>query len=98
MEAEKYGRIVDIPFPNVNADATEKDVQELSKSTFKTVMSYHPKAVLCQGEFTLAFQLINMLLENEIVVLAACSERIVKEDGARKESYFTFTKFRNYTK
>ena len=53
-------------------------------------MSYHPKAVLCQGEFTLAFQLINMLLENEIVVLAACSERIVKEDGARKESYFTF--------
>lgn len=61
-------------------------------------MGYSPEAVLCQGEFTLAFQIINTLLEQDVTVVAACSERVVKENGNRKESYFYFKKFRKFSK
>ena len=70
----------------------------LCDATVKKVMGYSPEAVLCQGEFTLAFQIINTLLEQDVTVVAACSERVVKENGNRKESYFYFKKFRKFSK
>ena len=97
-EAHNYGAIVDIPFPNVPAEATEDDIRRLCDATVKKVMGYSPEAVLCQGEFTLAFQIINTLLEQDVTVVAACSERVVKENGNRKESYFYFKKFRKFSK
>lgn len=59
-------------------------------------MKYNPYVVLCQGEFTLAFQIINTLLDKGVVVVAACSERKAIVNGNRKESYFNFTKFRKF--
>ena len=83
-EAEKYGKVLDIPFPNVKAEATEEEIKAMSEEMADRVMNYDPSAVLCQGEFTLAFQIINRLLEKEIPVVAACSERVVVEKGNRK--------------
>lgn len=96
--AKKYGKIIDFPFPNVQASATEEYIQNLCNTTVDAVMKLSPCVVLCQGEFTLAFQIINRLLELGIVVVAACSERVVVEEGNRKESYFNFTKFRRFEK
>ncbi len=96
--AEQYGKIVDIPFPNVPATATEEEIRLLCESTVQRVLEYQPSAVMCQGEFTLAFQLINRLLDEKIIVVAACSERKVKETGNKKESYFLFSKFRRFDK
>ena len=76
----------------------EDDIRRLCDATVKKVMGYSPEAVLCQGEFTLAFQIINTLLEQDVTVVAACSERVVKENGNRKESYFYFKKFRKFSK
>ena len=98
VEAQTYGKIVDIPFPNVDAYATETQVEDSGRQIVEKVLEYSPAAVLCQGEFTLAFQVINMLLDQDITVVAACSERIVKEVGNKKESYFNFKKFRKYTR
>ena len=56
-EAHKYGAIVDIPFPNVPAEATEDDIRRLCDATVKKVMGYSPEAVLCQGNLRWHFKL-----------------------------------------
>ena len=61
----------------------------------------NPAAVLCQGEYNYTYLMINYLKQNNIVVLAATSERIVNEiikaDGStQKISSFQFVKFRQY--
>ncbi len=96
LAAEKYGKVIDILFPNVPADAGTDDIRELCDIMVDKVMSYHPVIVLCQGEFTLAFKIINRLMDNNVMVVAACSERIAVVNGNKKESYFNFTQFRAY--
>ena len=96
LAAEKYGKVIDVPFPNVPADAGADDISTLCNIIVDKVISYHPAIVLCQGEFTLAFRIINRLMDNNITVVAACSERIAIVNGNKKESYFNFTQFRAY--
>lgn len=62
----------------------------------KQILALYPRAVLCQGEFCLAYQVITKLRKKGIKVLAACSERIVREAGQRKEVQFVFRQFREY--
>lgn len=95
-EAEKYGKIIDIPFPTVDSSGDEKYIRELCNVTFDKIMEYKPEAVLCQGEFTLVYQLVRRLKECNITVLAACSQRNVIEHGNKKEVIFEFTQFRKY--
>ena len=99
--AEKYGEIVDVPFPNVPATATENDIIRLSREMFEKIMSYNPNAVLCQGEFTLTYRIIQLLKEQGITAVSACSERKSieekKEDGTvHKSAVFKFIQFREY--
>ena len=99
--AEKYGRIQDLPFPVVSADASEEDIQELADVYLKKIREYSPSAVMCQGEFTLSFAIVKELLKAGIMCVSACSERVVQEriaaDGrAVKKSVFRFVKFREY--
>lgn len=94
--AEVFGEIVDIPFPNVNPNDTELKIEELGKEYFYKIMAYSPNAVLCQGEFTLAFNVVQRLKEHNIKVVAACSKRMVVEKDGIKTSIFEFTKFRDY--
>lgn len=100
-EAEKYGTIADLPFPAVSADASENGIQELAGRYLEKIMEYHPSAVMCQGEFTLTFAIVQGLLKAGIVCVSACSERVTEEsvtaDGrAVKKSVFRFVKFREY--
>ena len=70
-------------------------VNELACDTFELIIKVSPAAVLCQGESVYVFHLVTMLKTAGIMVLAACSERMVKEkrreDGAvEKVSEFVF--------
>ncbi len=94
--AEEYGTIIDIPFPDVPATASEEEIRQLGDNTVKIVMEQDPYVVLCQGEFTLAFRIINALMDKGVMVVAACSERDAVVSGNKKESYFDFTKFRRF--
>ena len=99
--ALKYGEIVDIPFPAVAAMADETEVRDLAEEYVSKIMEKEPCAVLCQGEFCLAYHVINMLKERGVTVLAACSERNVIERGAqgkeiKKEVIYLFRQFRKY--
>lgn len=94
--AERYGTITDIPFPDVDASGDEAYIARLAEEYLGKILALHPAAVLCQGEFTLAYQVITRLKEKGITVLAACSTRNVKTEGNRKEAIFVFERFREY--
>lgn len=94
--AEKYGAIVDIPFPAVDAKGDEEYIIRMSDDYVKKIEMLKPKAVLCQGEFSLAYQIISKLKARNILTLAACSERCVTIDGKDKKVTFVFERFRKY--
>lgn len=100
-EAEKWGAIVDYPFPKVEANATEEEIAILTEEVVCNILRLKPAAVMCQGEFTLAYAVISKLKELGIEVLAACSSRqsveTYSENGnSTKNSVFKFVKFRKY--
>ncbi|SUP43080.1 hypothetical protein [Veillonella criceti] len=99
-EAEKVGAIKDILFPNINPQATLDEVKQLVSIYCAEIRKLEPSVVLCQGEFTYTFHMVNSLKALEIPVVAACSERCVKErmdsKGVHKDIYYEFEQFREY--
>lgn len=101
QEAEKWGEIVDFPFPNVDPKADEKAIQELAAKTAEQLLEIKPDAVMCQGEFSLTFSLVKILRENGIPVFSACSYRSAVEEHlpngrVEKKAVFEFVRFRRY--
>lgn len=101
MAAEQYGRIVDMPFPAVDANWTTEQVNAEAERFAAQIAEKQPQAVLCQGEMTLTYAMVRKLQAKGILVLAACSERKtheeVREDGTlQRVSIFQFVQFRAY--
>ena len=99
--AKKYGEIIDLSFPNISADWNEEKISQFVEINAKKIIEMNPAAVLCQGEYNYTYAMINYLKQNNIVVLAAASERVVDEkvqlDGTtQKISSFKFVQFRQY--
>lgn len=95
-DAKRYGEVIDVPFPHIAASSTKKDIIEISERCMDAIVRFSPEAVVCQGEFCLAYRVTKLLQERGIKVLAACSDRIVKEEGDKKQSIFQFEQFREY--
>ena len=100
VAAETYGKIIDMQFPAIEAEADEESIQKLAIETVNKVLDMKPTAVLCQGEFTLVYAVVNLLKEHDIPVMAACSKRETIEehtpDGTVKKALFKFVRFREY--
>lgn len=101
QEAEKYGTIVDIPFPEVDPVCTTEQVQALAEQICEKIDPYNAAAVMCQGEFTLTYAIVSRLKKKGVIALAACSRRkteeTVKEDGSiQKKVIFDFEGFREF--
>ena len=101
VTAGEYGNIVDLEFPVIDLSMDTAAVNELARDTSEFIKKVSPVAVLCQWESVYVFHLVTMLKAAGIKVLAACSERKVKEsrreDGAvEKVSEFVFAGFREY--
>lgn len=100
-EAQKWGEIKEYPFPQVNAYATEEEIEQQAQEIVEELMELKPDAVMCQGEFTLTYAIVTKLKKLNIEVLSACSDRITEEhtleDGTtEKKARFEFIKFRRY--
>lgn len=100
-EASKWGTIVDYPFPYVDAQAGERDIEILAQKTVEALAKMKPDAVMCQGEFTLTYAIVSKLKEMNIEAVSACSERKTTEykletGEAEKVSQFDFVRFRRY--
>lgn len=101
LAAESYGKIIDMPFPEVPPNFSSEDVQKMAFDNLQKILEIAPVAVLCQGEFSYTVAMVELLKKNKIPVLAATSERIVSEiveaDGSTKKvSIFQFVRFREY--
>lgn len=95
------GEIYDYSFPNVPSEADEQQIRNTAEQVVGDIMKLQPDAVMCQGEFTLTFQIVTELKRMGVRVVSACSERVVEErkleDGTiEKISRFRFVKFREY--
>lgn len=101
----KYGVVRDLSFPRVNPHSDEKDIARLAKELFNQVQrllskpsgKHNEDAVHIQGEFTLVFALVSLLLKHGIKCIASTTERkvAVQADGT-KISRFSFVRFREY--
>lgn len=94
--ARAFGEIQDIPFPNVPPTLTAEEIARLGTDCTEQILDRQPAAVLCQGEFSLAHDVICRLKQHGIKVLAACSERNTIMIGNEKRSSFSFVQFREY--
>lgn len=96
--AERYGSIVDIPFPSVTPESTTAEVQQLVEQYGNSIVEKNPTVVMVQGEFTYTYRLVEFLKERQIRVVAATSDRIVNtlDDGKTKQVTFNFVQFRDF--
>ena len=98
--ARQFGLIEDLPFPNVDPTLKTVEIREMAYDYYGKILRMQPDYVLCQGEFCLAFNVVNLLREHGIRVGAACSVRKtidLYEDGVSKRvSVFEFEQFRDY--
>ena len=95
------GEIIDYKFPIINAETSEDEIAKMADVIVARINEMHPDVVMCQGEFTLTYAVVNELKRQGIKVVAACSERLTTEsqfeDGStRKKTIFRFVRFREY--
>lgn len=99
-KAKEYGEVIDIPFPQVNPLATHAEIDLLANEFINKIVEKNPSIVMVQGEMTLCFRVIQLLKEQGIKVVCACSTRNTKEiiqDGKTiKTAIFEFVQFREY--
>ena len=101
QEAQKYGEIIDIPFPHIDADISEHEVEKLAAEYCEKIVALNPAVVMVQGEFTFTYSVVRKLSAVGITCVASCSNRIAKEtkkdDGTiLRESVYEFKRFRPY--
>lgn len=105
--ARVYGDTVDMPFFVVPTRATEEEIAGMAGEAVREIenriaSASDPRdAVMVQGEFTLTYAVVTLLLNHHIRVISACSERWVRDTVDRegnpvKQAYFRFERFREY--
>lgn len=98
--ANKYGTIVDIPFPAIPDEASHEDIQSLAALHLKSIDQIAQGAsctIHIMGEMTFTYAMVNLLKSHGYPCVASTSKRIVEElpDGS-KNVKFEFCQFREY--
>ena len=99
--AQVYGEVTDLVFPAIDPSVNEAALDSLATVYVRHIRSLGPDAVLCQGESTFVYRVVQRLEASGIPVFAACSRRKSQEttysDGSTlKRSIFMFAGFRRY--
>lgn len=97
---DKYGSVIDVPFPNVLPTASCKEIEQQAKDLFgRLIAEYGSSSPVfhVMGEMTLTFHLVTLLKAEGYTCVASTSERKVSytEDGV-KNVVFKFVCFREY--
>jgi len=100
-EAQKYGEVRDMAFPNIDPNFTEEEINNLVNEYYTEIIKYNNPVIMVQGEFIFTFRLVTKLKEAGVKVVASCSQRKViervNESGATiRESEFSFVCFKEY--
>lgn len=90
-----------LAFPAIDPATNEAVLDSLAAVYADRILHLNPDAVLCQGECTFVYRVVQRLEAAGIPTLAACSRRKSQEttypDGSTlKRSIFAFAGFRRY--
>lgn len=98
--ASIYGEIVDVPFPQIEPEATEEDIVNLSMeymARIDAISNAQPVAVHLMGEMTFTYSMVRLLKSKGITCLASTTRREVEDlDDGKRITTFRFVKFRQY--
>ena len=98
--AQCYGDIVDIEFPSINENATEKDINRKADEYLDTILKKGDAdelTVHIMGEQTFCYALISKLQKEGIRCIASCTKRDAFVNEERQSvSTFHFSTFREY--
>lgn len=99
--AQVYGKVIDLAFPAIDPAADEAALDSLAAVYADHILHLNPDAVLCQGECTFVYRVVQRLEAAGIPTLAACSrcksqETTYPDGSTLKRSIFVFAGFRRY--
>ena len=99
--AQVYGKVIDLAFPAIDPAADETALDSLAAVYAAHILHLNPDAVLCQGECTFAYRMVQRLETAGVPVLATCScrqgqETVCPDGSTLKHSVFVFAGFRRY--
>lgn len=98
--SQAYGEAIDLPFPQVNPNMSEKELQALSSKYVEMILAMadgNQVTVHIMGEMTFTFLVVTRLKELGIQCVSSTTERntFMTDDG-KKVSEFKFVRFREY--
>lgn len=101
--ANRYGQIVDLPFPSVDPQATTGEIEKLAESFANKIFELFSSnsksecAIHIMGELTFCFILVTKLQKAGIICLASTTQRqTIDHPNGSKISVFKFVQFREY--
>lgn len=100
-DAQIYGNIVDIPFPNIPPQMDTEEMKlivddYIRKIEVLTIGKTEGMLIHVMGESVFSFMLVVFLLRKNYKVVASTTERIVSYEGDVKRTEFKFVRFREY--
>ncbi len=93
---EAFGRIQDMPFPNIEPSLCSEDLDKIVQEYLNEIIRKKPLAVHIAGEAVFVFRMVSKLKEHNIKCISSTTRREVIEDGDTKMSVFKFVRFREY--
>ena len=101
IAAEKYGKVVDLRFPDVSPESGSREIDLLVDEYLSEIMEYDDPVVMVQGEFVFTYRMVTALKARGIKAVAATTGRVAEEerrpDGTViKTSKYKFSQFREY--
>jgi hypothetical protein len=102
--AQIYGKIIDLPFPDVDPSGDENYIQSLVNENIDRIIANSQFPILnsqlfvhIMGEMTFTFAMVNALQKKNIICVASTTERISSEKDGVRISEFKFISFRKYS-
>lgn len=100
LAAEKYGEIIDITCPVMDASIDEEQVKTLAETTVKKINELNPATIMCTGEFSFCYAAITELKKCGYKVFSTRSENKVIDsivDGiSQRNITYKFLEFVEY--
>ena len=102
--AQVYGKVTDLPFPEVNPSGDEEYIRLLCDEYVKIIDGFGRDdarnisaiTVHIMGEMTFTFAMVSALQQKDISCIASTTQRISSEANGVRTSEFQFVKFREY--
>lgn len=99
-QAGKYGNIIDLPFPEVEASEDEAYISRLAQAYLDKITDltgYKSATVHIMGEMTLTFAMVKRLQAAGYTCIASSAQRVVQElPNHEFLKTFRFVRFRQY--